>query len=238
MAAHNDKSHPALRRVLVAVEETEARALLRTNLEASGFRVAEAEDGVQAGLILTGETPDMLVLDWMLPEVSGVELLRRLRLSPSTEAMPVIVVSGQVDEADRVLAFDAGADDLVIKPFSVNELMARVEALLRRAAPAKSTRVVVAGDLEFDHDLMCVRRRGKTLQLGPTDFRLLEFFIKHPGRAHTREEIRDAVWGSDSRIDARTVDVHVGRLRKSLLEGWRTDPIKTIRRLGYRFDSK
>lgn len=238
MAAHHNKPHPTRRGVLVAVEETEARTLLRSNLEASGFRVAEAQDGEQAGRLLTTEAPDMLVLDWMLPAVPGVELLRRVRLSPSTQTMPVIVVATEADEADRVRAFDSGADDLVVKPFSVNELMARVEALLRRASPSRSSRIVTAGDIEVDRDLLWVRRRGRTLQLGPTDFRLLEFFIEQPGRAHTREAIRDAVWGNDARIDARTVDVHIGRLRKSLLKGWRRDPIKTIRRLGYRFEPK
>ncbi len=224
--------------ILMVEDEPEIRALLRYNLEAVGYRVTEAHDGDEAELLLKEQPPDLLLLDWMLPEMSGIELLRRVRRWPSTQKLPVIVVTARSEEADRVRAFDTGADDLVVKPFSVNELIVRVEAVLRRATPTKLARVIKAGDTELDRDLMCVRRRGKTLQLGPTDYRLLEFFLKAPGRVHSRVSILEAVWGNESEIDERTIDVHVGRLRKSLLQGWRSDPIKTVRSVGYRFDPK
>lgn len=238
MGAAQDKSTTRRLRVLVVEDDPEICTLLRYNLEASGYSVAEANDGEQAELQLKEHAPDLLLLDWMLPEMSGIELLRRVRRWPETQALPVIVVTARCEEADRVRAFETGADDLVVKPFSVNELIARVEAVLRRAKPAKLARVVKAGDTELDRDLMCVRRRGKTLQLGATDYRLLEFFLEAPGRVHSREAILDAVWGSESEIDARTIDVYIGRLRKSLLADWRSDPIKTIRGVGYRFDPK
>ena len=225
-------------RILVVEDAAEIVTLLRYNLEAAGYRVAEAHDGEEAELQLRERLPDLVLLDWMLPEMSGIELLRRLRRQPATQALPVIVVTARGEEADRVRALETGADDLVIKPFSVSELLARIEAVLRRAAPAKLARIVRAGDTELDRHLMCVRRRGKTLALGPTDFRLLELFLQAPGRVHSREAILDAVWGSDTDIDARTIDVHIGRLRKSLLAGWLSDPIKTVRGVGYRFDPK
>lgn len=233
-------SRPAARplRVLLVEDEADICALLRYNLEAAGYVVTEANDGEEAELLLKEHTPDLVLLDWMLPEMSGIELLRRVRRWPLTQALPVIVVTARSEEADRVRAFETGADDLVVKPFSVNEVIARVDAVLRRAQAAKIARVIKAGDTELDRDLMCVRRRGRTLQLGPTDYRLLEFFLEAPGRVHTREAILDAVWGSETDIDERTIDVHIGRLRKSLLAGWRSDPIKTVRGVGYRFDPK
>ena len=238
MSAEHTKQSPSGLHVLVVEDEPEICTLLRYNLEAAGYRVTVAHDGDEAELLLKETLPDLLLLDWMLPEMSGIELLRRVRRWPSTQSMPVIVVTARSEEADRVRAFDTGADDLVVKPFSVSELMARVEALLRRATPEKLARRIKAGDTELDRDLMCVRRRGKTLQLGPTDYRLLEFFLEAPGRVHSRESILDAVWGSETEIDGRTIDVHIGRLRKSLLAGWRSDPIKTVRGVGYRFDPK
>lgn len=225
-------------RVLVVEDEQDMRALLRYNLEAAGYVVEEACDGDEAEVLLGEQLPDLLLLDWMLPETSGIELLRRVRRRPVSQAMPVIVVTARSDEADRVRAFETGADDLVVKPFSVNELMARVEAVIRRSSPAKLARLIRVGDTEIDRDLMCARRRGKTLQLGPTDFRLLEFFLESPGRVHTRQSILDSVWGHSAEIDERTIDVHIGRLRRSLRSGWRSNPIRTVRGVGYRFDPK
>jgi two-component system phosphate regulon response regulator PhoB len=233
-----DKAAARRLRIMVVEDEQDICSLLRYNLEACGYLVAEASDGEEAELQIKEQPPDLMLLDWMLPEMSGIELLRRVRRRPETQSLPVIVVTARSEEADRVRAFETGADDLVVKPFSVSELVARVEALLRRATPTKVARVIKAGDTELDRDLMCVRRRGKTLQLGPTDFRLLEFFLEAPGRVHSREAILEAVWSADADIDERTIDVHIGRLRKSLLSGWRSDPIKTVRGVGYRFDPK
>lgn len=224
--------------VLLAEDEPALMDLLRYNFEASGYRVLPALDGEEAELLVKENQPDLLLLDWMLPGVSGIELLRRLRRKQATATLPVIVITGRDSEADRVRALETGADDFLAKPFSVAELMARVHALLRRTGATRFQRIVGAGDTEIDRDAMTVRRRGKIVLLGPTDLRLLEFFLEAPGRVHSREALLDGVWGRDCDVDERTIDVHIGRVRKALLSAWRSDPIKTVRGVGYRYDPK
>lgn len=225
-------------RILIAEDSDDLQTLLRYNLEAMGFSVIAARDGEEAELLLSEEAPDLLILDWMMPGVSGIELLRRLRRASHTAALPVIVLTARSDEADRIRALETGADDYIVKPFSMEELLARIRALLRRMAPNRMAQIVTVGDIELDRDAMEFRRRGRVLRLGPTEYRLLEFFIECPGRVLAREAIMNAVWGADSEIDERTVDVHIGRLRKHLMIGCRTDPITTVRGAGYRFDAK
>lgn len=225
-------------RILVAEDETDLQVLLRYNLEAAGYAVTEASDGEEADLMLREARPDLLILDWMMPQLSGLELLRRLRRRPETQSLPVILLTARGEEQDRVRGLATGADDYVIKPFSVKELLARVQALLRRRSPAKVSRVLSVGDTELNRDSMSVQRRGHIVHLGPTDYRLLELFMEAPGRVHARSHILEAIWGAGSDIDDRTVDVHIGRLRKALLSAWRTDPITTVRGVGYRFDAK
>ncbi len=225
-------------RILVADDEADIQVLLRYNLEAAGYAVSEASDGEEADLMLREKMPDLLILDWMMPQLSGVELLRRLRRRPETEALPVILLTARGEEQDRVRGLGIGADDYVVKPFSVTELMARVQAILRRKAPAKLTRVLSVGDTQLNRDSMSVVRRGKLVHLGPTDYRLLEFFMVSPGRVHSRNQIIETIWGSGTEIDDRTIDVHIGRLRKALQSAWRSDPITTVRGVGYRFNAK
>lgn len=225
-------------KVLVAEDEDDLRTLLHYNLRAAGYLVSLASDGAEAELLLHETTPDLLILDWMMPELSGFELLRRIRRRQETERLPVIMVSARGEEQDRVRGFELGADDYVVKPFSVPEFMARVQALLRRKSPAKMARILTVGDMELNREAMGVTRRGKPVHLGPTDFRLLQYFMEAPGRVHSRAEILDAIWGSGAEIDDRTIDVHVGRVRKALLDAWRSDPLTTVRGVGYRFDAK
>ena len=225
-------------RILVAEDEEDLRLLLRYNLEHAGYQVFEARDGYEADLLLKESRPDLLLLDWMLPLLSGTDVLRRLRKRPETAPLPVILLSARGEEQDLVQGFDLGADDYVVKPFSLNELLARIQALLRRKVPAKIARTLKVGDTELDCEAMSVARRGKTIHLGPTDYRLLEFFMAAPDRVHSRNHILDAIWGSETEIDDRTIDVHIGRLRKALMSSWRSDPITTVRGVGYRFDPK
>jgi two-component system, OmpR family, phosphate regulon response regulator PhoB len=223
-------------RVGVVEDQPEIVTLLQYNLAAAGYRVEVMDRGDEAEVKIQEQPPDLLILDWMLPGLSGIELLRRLRRWPKTQHLPIIVLTARNDEADLIRALETGADDFIAKPFSLKELVARVEALLRRRAPGKVAAVLTAGDIEFDRETMCVTRGGKVVQLAPTDYRLLEVFLLHPGRVLNRQTILDTVWGRDIYIDERTIDVHVGRLRKCLLAGGRTDPITTIRGAGYRFD--
>ncbi len=223
-------------RILVVEDEPAIAALLAYNLEAEGYAVACVERGDDAELALTEAPPDLLLLDWMLPGVSGLELCRRLRARPATKDMPIIMLTARGEEAERVRGLSVGADDYVVKPFSVPELLARVRALLRRASPGKVADILSAGDLELDRDMRRVRRAGRDIHLGPTEFRLLEFLMEKPGRVFSRSHLLDRVWGQDSEIDERTVDVHVGRLRKALSRAREKDPIRTVRGAGYAFD--
>ncbi|MBU6473289.1 MAG: phosphate regulon transcriptional regulator PhoB [Alphaproteobacteria bacterium] len=222
--------------VLVAEDEAALTTLLRYNLEREGYRVLEAHDGEEALLVSSEEKPDVVLLDWMMPQLSGIEVCRRLRTRQETRNVPIIMLTARGEETDRIRGLDTGADDYITKPFSMDELLARLRAVMRRIRPGLADDVVRIGDIEMDRVAHRVRRSGKDVHLGPTEFKLLDHLIQHPGRVFSREQLLDAVWGSDVYVEARTVDVHVGRLRKALnLEGVR-DPIRTVRSAGYALD--
>jgi two-component system, OmpR family, phosphate regulon response regulator PhoB len=223
-------------RILIAEDEEPLTLLLRYNLEAEGYTVESVARGDEAELRLREEVPDLVLLDWMLPGLSGIELCRRIRLRRDTERLPVIMLTARGEEADRVRGLATGADDYITKPFSVPELLARVRALLRRTKPGHVASLLVAGDIELDRETHRVRRGGKELHLGPTEFKLLQFLMQSPGRVFSREQLLDGVWGREVYIDERTVDVHVGRLRKAISHARRPDPIRTVRGAGYSFD--
>lgn len=223
-------------RVLIVEDEEPLTLLLRYNLESEGYDVDSVARGDEAEIRLREQVPDLVVLDWMLPGLSGIELCRRIRTRRETERLPVIMLTARGEEGDRVRGLATGADDYIVKPFSVPELLARVRALLRRAKPAHIANLLIAGDIELDRETHRVRRAGKELHLGPTEFRLLEFLMQSPGRVFTREQLLDGVWGHDVYIDERTVDVHVGRLRKAINRPRKPDPIRTVRGAGYSFD--
>ena len=222
--------------ILIVEDEEPLALLLRYNLEAEGYQVTHAPRGDDAELILQENTPDLVLLDWMLPGVSGIELCRRLRMRPDTQALPIIMLTARGEEAERVRGLATGADDYVVKPFSVPELVARVRALLRRAAPERIADAIELGDIVLDRRAKRVHRAGRELHLGPTEFRMLEYLMERKGRVFTRGQLLDAVWGQDTDIDERTVDVHVGRLRKAINEPHERDPIRTVRGAGYSFD--
>ncbi|MEZ5752056.1 MAG: phosphate regulon transcriptional regulator PhoB [Paracoccaceae bacterium] len=219
--------------VLVVDDEASQRALLSYNLEASGFRVRTASDGEEALLIAAEEEPDVILLDWMLPRVSGIEVCRQLKARKVAVQAAVIMVSARSEESDRIRGLDTGADDYVVKPYSVNELVARVRANLRRVRPAQGGGTLQVGDLVLDHESHRVFRAGVELHLGPTEFRLLTALMEREGKVWTREALLDRVWGRDIYVDTRTVDVHVGRLRKALRIEGADDPIRTVRGAGY-----
>jgi two-component system phosphate regulon response regulator PhoB len=225
-------------KVMVVEDEEPLALLLRYNLEAEGYEVETVASGDEAELRLYEHTPDLLLLDWMLPGLSGIELCRRLRLRRETERLPVIMLTARGEENERIRGLTTGADDYVVKPFSVPELMARIRAMLRRANPdSLSTRLAV-GELELDRESHRAYRGGRELRLGPTEFRLLEFLLSSPGRVFSREQLLNGVWGRDVYVDERTVDVHVGRLRKAINRGRERDPIRTVRGAGYSLDDK
>jgi two-component system phosphate regulon response regulator PhoB len=223
-------------RVLIVEDEEPLTLLLRYNLEAEGFEVDAVSRGDEADLHMRERVPDLVLLDWMLPGLSGIELCRRIRARRETERLPIIMLTARGEEGDRVRGLATGADDYIVKPFSVPELLARVKALLRRTKPAHVANLLAAGDIELDRETHRVRRAGAELHLGPTEFRLLEFLMQSPGRVYSREQLLDAVWGNDVYIDERTVDVHIGRLRKALNRRDEPDPIRTVRGAGYSFD--
>ena len=223
-------------RVLVVEDEAALSLLLAYNLEAEGYLVERAERGDDAELRLAEAAPDLVILDWMLPGVSGLEICRRLRAREATKSLPVIMLTARGEEGERIRGLSVGADDYVVKPFSVPELMARVRALLRRARPERIAGLLAAGDLELDRETHRVRRGVRDVHLGPTEFRLLEYLLEKPGRVFSRGQLLDNVWGQAAEIDERTVDVHVGRLRKALSRGRERDPIRTVRGAGYSFD--
>jgi two-component system phosphate regulon response regulator PhoB len=222
--------------ILIVEDEEPLALLLRYNLEAEGYQVTHAPRGDDAELILQEHTPDLVLLDWMLPGVSGIELCRRLRMRPETQSLPIIMLTARGEEAERVRGLATGADDYVVKPFSVPELTARVRALLRRAAPERIAEAIELGDIVLDRRTKRVHRAGRELHLGPTEFRMLEYLMERKGRVFTRGQLLDAVWGQETEIDERTVDVHVGRLRKAINETHERDPIRTVRGAGYSFD--
>jgi len=224
--------------ILVVEDETALAELIRYNLEAEGFRTTVAPDGEEAEVLVAEDVFDLIVLDWMLPGISGLELCRRLRRGEATRALPVLMLTARGEEGDRIRGLATGADDYVVKPFSVPEMMARVKALLRRAAPQRVTDTLQRGDVVLDRAAHRVMRRTREVRLGPTEFKLLEFFMENAGRVLSRQQLLDGVWGRDAFIDGRTVDVHVGRLRKALIRGADSDPIRTVRGAGYVFDGK
>jgi two-component system, OmpR family, phosphate regulon response regulator PhoB len=223
-------------RVLIVEDEEPLTLLLRYNLESEGYVVDSTSRGDEAELRIREQIPDLIVLDWMLPGLSGIELCRRIRARDETERLPIIMLTARGEEGDRVRGLATGADDYIVKPFSVPELLARVRALLRRAKPGHLANLLTAGDIELDRETHRVRRSGRELHLGPTEFKLLEFLMQSPGRVFSREHLLDSVWGHDIYIDERTVDVHVGRLRKALNQPRMPDPIRTVRGAGYSFD--
>ncbi|RKQ69054.1 two-component system phosphate regulon response regulator PhoB [Litorimonas taeanensis] len=224
--------------VLIVEDEDALSTLLEYNFTKEGYETAIAEDGEEALLMAEERTPDLILLDWMLPKLSGVEVCRRLRRNKKTTSTPVIMLTARSDETDKITGLDYGADDYLVKPFSMPELFARTRSLLRRAKPALLQDIIVQGDIEVDMQAFRVKRGEKTIHLGPTEFRLLEHFIKNPGRVFSREQLLDTVWGRDVYVEARTVDVHIGRLRKALGAPKLPDPIRTVRSAGYAFEPK
>jgi two-component system phosphate regulon response regulator PhoB len=220
-------------RIMVVEDEEALGTLLSYNLEAEGYDVEVIGRGDEADIRLQERVPDLLVLDWMLPGVSGIELCRRLRMRPQTERLPVIMLTARGEESERVRGLSTGADDYVVKPFSTPELMARVKAMLRRVRPSTISSVLKCGDVELDRETYRVHRRSREIRLGPTEFKLLEFFMSSPGRVFSRSQLLDGVWGHDIYVDERTVDVHVGRLRKALNISNMPDIIRTVRGAGY-----
>jgi two-component system phosphate regulon response regulator PhoB len=225
-------------RILIVEDEEPLTIMLRYNFEKEGFAVETAAHGDEADLRIKENPPDLAVVDWMLPGLSGIELVRRWRMRPETKQLPIIMLTARGEEPERIRGLVTGADDYIVKPFSVPELMARVQGLLRRAKPQSLASVLSVGDLQLDRDKKRVVRAGREITLGPTEFRLLEFLLEHPGRVYTREQVLNGVWGRDIYIDERTVDVHVGRLRKALNRGSETDPIRTVRGGGYSFNER
>src|SRR5712692_6020643 len=225
-------------RILIVEDEEALATLLRYNLEKEGFEVKTVVRGDEADTRLKEQVPDLAILDWMLPGLSGIELTRRLRMRPETARLPVVILTARGEEAERVRGLATGADDYVVKPFSVPELVARVHALLRRALPERLADVLSFGDLEVDREKKRVSRGGRAVDLGPTEYRLLEFLMERPGRVFSREQLLNGVWGSEIYIDERSVDVHVGRLRKALNRGHDVDPIRTVRGAGYALDDR
>jgi two-component system, OmpR family, phosphate regulon response regulator PhoB len=220
-------THPA---ILLVEDEPAQREVLSYNLAAEGFRVTCAENGEEALMLVNEAVPDLILLDWMLPNVSGIEVCRRLKLRPETRAVPIIMLSARSEEVDRVRGLETGADDYIIKPYSVIELIARVRAALRRTRPAAVGMVLEWDDIKLDPETHRVHRGGGEVRLGPTEFRLLSTFMEKPGRVWSREQLLDRVWGRDIYVDTRTVDVHIGRLRKAL---GGEDVLRTVRGAGY-----
>ncbi len=222
--------------VLVVEDEDALSALLQYNLDKEGYKVTIATDGEEALVMIDEQQPDLVVLDWMLPKVSGVEVCRRLRARPETRNLPIIMLTARGEESDRIRGLDTGADDYVVKPFSMSELAARIRAVLRRIRPGLAEDRLHHGDIIVDRVAHRVRRADREIHLGPTEFRLLDYLMQHPGRVFSREQLLDAVWGSDVYVEARTVDVHIGRLRKALNQYIENDPIRTVRSAGYSLD--
>ncbi len=222
--------------VLVMEDEDALATLLQYNLEKEGYRVVVAADGEEGMLQIEERLPDLVLLDWMLPKLSGIEVCRRIRGRPETRNLPIIMLTARGEETDRVRGLDTGADDYMTKPFSMTELIARIRAVLRRIRPGLADDRINHGDIVIDRVAHRVRRVGTEIHLGPTEFRLLDHFMQHPGRVFSREQLLDAVWGSDVYVEARTVDVHVGRLRKALNIDGTVNPIRTVRSAGYSLD--
>jgi two-component system phosphate regulon response regulator PhoB len=222
--------------ILVVEDEVPLLTLLRYNLEKQGFRVEEATDGEEALARVAEGRPDLVLLDWMLPQLSGLEVCRQLRRRPATRDLPIIMVTARTEQQDTVRALDIGADDYISKPFAMEGLMARIRALLRRSGSIATRGTLAFHDLTMDQDAHRVSRNGRALHLGPTEYRLLEFLMQHPGRVFSREQLLDAVWGRDIHVEPRTVDVHIRRLRKAINGEGEADVIRTVRSAGYALD--
>ena len=219
--------------ILLVEDESAQREVICYNLEAEGFRVVVAEDGEKGLLLASEEMPDLILLDWMLPKVSGIEVCRRLKSRSETRAIPIVMLSARSEEIDRVRGLETGADDYMVKPYSVLELMARLRAQLRRTRPSTVGERLNFDDIMLDSTEHRVYRSGTAVPLGPTEFRLLTTLMEKPGRVWSREQLLDRVWGRDIYVDTRTIDVHVGRLRKALMKSGGEDPIRTVRGAGY-----
>ncbi len=225
-------------KIIIVEDEAPLAELLKYNLEAEGHTVVHAADGDEAELMFSEDTFDLAVLDWMIPKTTGLELCRRLRNRSETQSLPIILLTARGEETDRVRGLTTGADDYVTKPFSVQELMARVKALLRRSAPERMSDMLVSGEIMLDRRAHKVTRSTREVRIGPTEYRLLEVFMESPRRVLSRGQLLDRVWGQTAEVDERTVDVHVGRLRKALIRGNEADPIRTVRGAGYVFDGR
>lgn len=223
--------------ILVVEDEDSLATLLQYNLAKEGYEVALSGDGEEALLLIDEHLPDLVLLDWMLPTLSGIEVCRRLRQRSQTRNLPILMLTARAEESDRIRGLDTGADDYLIKPFSMVELYARIRAVLRRIRPGLVEDQVSHGDITVDRIAHKVTRRGRELHMGPTEFRLLDHFIQRPGRVFSREQLLDAVWGSPVDVETRTVDVHIGRLRRALTLAGARDPIRTVRSAGYAFDA-
>ena len=219
--------------ILLVEDEPAQREVLAYNLEAEGFAVTRAENGEEAMVLVAENPPDLVILDWMMPLMSGLEVCRQLKTRAATRAIPVIMLSARSEEVDTVRGLDTGADDYVIKPYALRELMARVRTQLRRSKPASVGQVLTYGDIQLDPEQHRVQRDGQALKLGPTEYRLLATLLEQPARVFSRDQLLDHVWGRDIYVDARTVDVHVARLRKALMQHGGNDPIRTVRGTGY-----
>lgn len=224
--------------VLIVEDEEALVTLLQYNFEKENYRVSLARNGPEALLLIDEMLPDLIILDWMLPEISGLELCRQLRSRTKTRNLPIIMLTARGEEADRIRGLDTGADDYITKPFSMTELLSRVRAVLRRIRPALVEDIIMYGELEVDRTTHRVKRSGRDIPLGPTEFRLLDHLLQHPGRVFSRGQLLDAIWGTDVYVDERTVDVHIGRLRKALNAKGERDPIRTIRSTGYALDDQ
>jgi two-component system, OmpR family, phosphate regulon response regulator PhoB len=225
-------------KVLIVEDEEPLAMVIQYNLEAEGFRVSLVSRGDDAEIAVYEDPPDLIILDWMLPGLSGIELCRRLRAGKQARSIPILMLTARAEEQDRIRGLTTGADDYVVKPFSVPELMARVRAILRRASPERLAQVLEVEDIELDRESYRVMRNGREVRLGPTEFKLLEFMMESPGRVFTRTQLLDGVWGRDVYVDERTVDVHIGRLRKAINRGKEKDPIRTVRGAGYALGEK
>jgi two-component system, OmpR family, phosphate regulon response regulator PhoB len=224
--------------ILIVEDEEPIQVLLTYNLEAEGFRARSTANGEDVSRLVGEERPDLVILDWMLPGISGIEVCRLLRARAETRDIPIIMLTARGEETERVRGLATGADDYIVKPFSVPELMARMRTILRRVNPDSVAELLKAGDLSLDRRTRRVTRSARDVNLSPTEFRLLEHLMQNPGRVYSRAQLLDAVWGRDIYVDERTVDVHVGRLRKSLKRGRESDPIRTVRGMGYSFDER
>lgn len=225
-------------KILIVEDEDALVTLITYNLEAEGYEVTAVKLGDEALISVKEEQPDLVILDWMLPGLSGIEICRQIRSGNDTKSLPVIMLTARGEEGDRLRGLATGADDYMVKPFSVAELLARVKALLRRASPEKAADVLERNGILLDRQAHRVTRGARELNLGPTEYRLLEFFMQRAGRVLSRTQLLDNVWGRTSEVDERTVDVHVGRLRKAIVRGEEADPIRTVRGSGYVFDEK